>query len=656
MRIGLLLVLLLMVTRLCGQSQADSLKRELTRLDLRRPGFARDTMRVRVLCDLATATKEWSAARVYWQYAIDVSEKINWTAGRLEAYRGMGKHLVKKSLYANATYFYYKGLNLAETSGDLRYLGEGYRVLGIALDMADDYAAARRNHAKAIGIARKFGDKFLYLNALNSLGSSYYRSGDYGKALGCFTRCVRENQPVDSVQQCWFLTNIAATYRDLRRYDSAGATYRRLLHYGRYLAPTDSAYALADLAMTSARMNKADDALRYGQRALSMVPGLTGGFTIAHVYEAASEAYQANGRWPEALRHYRSFIAMRDSTLHQEERQRLEGMRMMYENEKQKAALALAQGREADHRRSNRLLWMGVGSLGLLGAVLVVTNYLLRRRRLEIERQKSQIEELNGSLERRVAERTAELQSANEALLRKNREIEEALFKGQRLERKRVASELHDNLGGTLAAIKWKVEALLLSELDERERKIYEDVHRMIKQAYGEVRLLSHNFMPAVLEKEGIEQAFVQLSEQVNRAGRMRINVRTQPVDGLLDARQRLELYSVGMELITNVLKHAQATECNVTLTGEANCVELSIADDGVGLPPEEMETGMGLKNINARIGTIGGTWRIQTGVRQGTTVVIRIPVGNHPAPDTGGRADDDRPSVENQTQAASVR
>lgn len=652
MRIGLLLVLLLVGTRLCGQSKADSLRRELARLEQSRPGFARDTTRVRVLCQLAAATKEWQAARVYWEQAMNVAEKMDWVVGRLEAYRGMGRHLVQKSLYANATYFYYKGLNLAEKTGNLRYQAEGYRVLGIALDWAGNFTEARRNHARAVEAARKLGHKFLYLNALNSTGSSYHRSGEYSKALACFKRCIRENQPIDSVQQSWFLTNIAATYRDLRRYDSATATYAVLLRYGRYLAPIDSAYAFADLAMLSARTGKPPLALRYSQQALTIVPRLTGGLTIAHVYEATSEAHQAARNWPVALRYYQNFISMRDSILHQEERQRLEGMRMVYENEKQKTDLALAQQREVAQRRSNRLLWLGVGGLALFGTLLLSVNYLLRRRRQEIEQQKLQIEDLNSSLEKRVAERTAELQAANEALLRKNREIEEALLKGQRLERKRVASELHDNLGGTLAAIKWKVESVLLNEanLDSRERKIYEDVYRMIKQAYGEVRLLSHNFMPAILEKEGLEQAFVSLAEHVNKAGRMKLLVQTDAVSDALDSRQRLELYSIGMELVTNVLKHAQASECRVTIGREADEIVLTIADNGIGLPLEQTEKGMGLQNINTRVEAIGGQWNIQSQPDQGTSVTVRVPV---PAESAAGR---DRPAEEGQSPLAPSR
>lgn len=270
----------------------------------------------------------------------------------------------------------------------------------------------------------------------------------------------------------------------------------------------------------------------------------------------------------------------------------------------------------------------------MLGGALVVTNYLLRKRRREIERQRNEIAELNDSLEQRVTERTAELQRVNTELLRKNREIEEALLRGQTLERKRVASELHDNLGGTLTAIRWRMESLKTDELNEVERQIYQELHQMITRAYSEVRLLSHHMMPEILEKEGLETALRELAVPINKSKRLTLTVDAEQVSHLLDPRHQLELYSVVLELLTNILKHARATQAEVRLGQDESGLFVRVTDNGVGMAADQVAAGMGMKNIQTRLNVIGGTWKMDSLPGAGTTFTIQLPLSIlHPVP-----------------------
>lgn len=118
-----------------------------------------------------------------------------------------------------------------------------------------------------------------------------------------------------------------------------------------------------------------------------------------------------------------------------------------------------------------------------------------------------------------------ELQVANDELIMKNQEILEALTKGQTIERKRVALELHDNLGSTLSALKWRLETINGDNLNEKERKVYAGIVDMMKNAYAEVRLISHNMLPVELEERGLFEALNKFINDINISDKLNIKL-----------------------------------------------------------------------------------------------------------------------------------
>lgn len=200
-------------------------------------------------------------------------------------------------------------------------------------------------------------------------------------------------------------------------------------------------------------------------------------------------------------------------------------------------------------------------------------------------------------------------------------------MKGQTLERKRVASELHDNLGSTLTAIQWYMESLLASnEAGSHLDKNYDDLYNMISRAYGEVRLLAHHMMPDVLEKEGLEVALHELAVPINKSQRLHLNVDTKQVSPYLTTQQKFELYSIALELCTNILKHAQASEAEILLNRTEKGIIMSVSDNGIGMPTDKQKGSMGLKNIQSRLKAIGGRYSIRSIEGEGTMVLIHIP------------------------------
>lgn len=205
-------------------------------------------------------------------------------------------------------------------------------------------------------------------------------------------------------------------------------------------------------------------------------------------------------------------------------------------------------------------------------------------------------------------------------LLQQNAELQAALLEGQTTERKRVAADLHDNLSSTLTAVRWNLMALNKNNLNERERNLYEEVMTMTTSAHDQVRLISHNLLPEELEKEGITRALERLVSKLNRSGKVHFNLTIAHLEERLSKKTEFELYSIILELTHNVIKHSGATEAEILLIRQNECIYLTVSDNGKGLA-ENRENGMGIQNVESRVKSLNGKWEMHS--QEGKGVVF---------------------------------
>ena len=277
-----------------------------------------------------------------------------------------------------------------------------------------------------------------------------------------------------------------------------------------------------------------------------------------------------------------------------------------------------------DIEQQNLMRTVLVGGLAMLFGFVIV---YYRKNRL-IYRQKREIEGLNLELEEKVIARTAELKLANDQLRAKNREIEEALLRGQTLERKRMAADLHDSLGGLLAAIKMSMSALNPAHMSDREQEIYYNLLNMAKEAFAEIRYLSHNLQPDELEKQGLAEALTRLVNKLNLSQKVtfQLDIAALP---RLGKTAEFNLYSICIELCSNIIRHSEATEADILFRRFNNELNMIVKDNGRGMDPADA-TGMGLRNIQARMDLIKGRYEIHSGIGEGTTFIFILPVSSN--------------------------
>ena len=211
-------------------------------------------------------------------------------------------------------------------------------------------------------------------------------------------------------------------------------------------------------------------------------------------------------------------------------------------------------------------------------------------------------------------------------LLKQNAELQAALLQGQTIERKRVAADLHDSLGSTMSSLIYTVNAIDTNNLDHDEKNVYRHLKQMLDTAYNEIRLLSHNLLPEEFEKQGLNEALRHFVRKINQTKTIQFDLAIDPQLGRLSPKIEFELYSISLELINNILKHAHATKASVDLAREQNQVKLFIADNGRGFFDNESD-GKGMKNVKARVESLNGTWQYNSKQNIGTSSAISIPI-----------------------------
>jgi signal transduction histidine kinase/ligand-binding sensor domain-containing protein len=225
------------------------------------------------------------------------------------------------------------------------------------------------------------------------------------------------------------------------------------------------------------------------------------------------------------------------------------------------------------------------------------------------------------------------------------------LIDSQERERKRIAAELHDSLGQQLVIIKNR--ALLgarhtpeptADDLDPA-REQFDEIASTASAAIDEVREIAYHLRPFHLDRLGVRSTIEAMVERVSAATGIAFSLDLQQLDGLQSKDAEINLYRVLQESVTNISKHAQATEASIAITCEGDTLHITVRDNGRGFAQDTRKaadadrpaTGIGLAGIAERVRILGGTHTVRSSPGRGTTLEFRLP---RPAsPDASAKA-----------------
>lgn len=551
-------------------------------------------------------------------------------------------------IYKNAEDAYEFGINAKKEIGeplDSVNYANLLKVVGSAAQMLGKYEQALIIHRESALVTKKLNLPKSHADCLSNIANVFYYINQYENAIKYIKQSLIYYAQVDSVDAkiAMKYNTLGVIYNETNQKDSAIYYYNKALDLlgGDNL---DLALVLGNLGALNDELNNSELALEYHVKSKEIrekfedFEGLA--WTLNHigkVYLKQGKYVKAKGSFMQALVYatqvgllyqqkeinkdlfkaflrldqidsaafyFSEFELLNDSINKESLNKNIQEMEAKYQLEKKEAALALSNEKSARlsaENQTNKLYLSGAIVLLILlaGGFFVVNRSYQQRRKIASMQLELKSNELN------------EMMSQQEAASLS------AMLKGQEEERERIAKDLHDRLGGTLAALKLGMR--------RAENKVEKEELDMLDGAVIEVRNIAHNLSAGVMEKAGLRVALLELKKMIERSGAIKFDVFVQSNLSEVGQETALELYRIVQELTNNTIKHANATSISVQATMTTTNFNLIFEDNGDGFTQNEISEGMGLRNMRARAEKINGTFHLDSSPGRGTIAIIEI-------------------------------
>ncbi|RYG50927.1 MAG: hypothetical protein EOO01_09600 [Chitinophagaceae bacterium] len=414
--------------------------------------------------------------------------------------------------------------------------------------------------------------------AADSLGSSKIKSAFYNNLGNCY---LYSNRP-DSAR--YYFTQCLAM-------DSANG----LAHY-----MVDNYLTLGQLSL---KQNQNEEAKRYFNAAIKLSDSINENQFKAQAWKALSTIYKNENNLSLALQAKDSASVVKDRMINEKSENKIAELQELYEAEKKEQTIAMQQLKLS----RQQLLLMGSG---VLLASLIMSAWLLYRR------YKSKKEK--------------ELQAA---VMKQREKATIDILQAEDQERRRIAAELHDGVGQVMLAAWINLQAIepQTDSMNDEQKRSFSKAVAMVGEGCKEVREVSHALMPRAILSKGLTQAVQDFLKQIDE-NIITVRFNANPGKSPDDVTASL-LYRIIQESVNNTLKHASATELDITIDNTEEGISIQIEDNGKGFDVEqainnnESSAGLGLQNIKHRVAYLQGSVEWDSSPGNGTVVTIFVPV-----------------------------
>jgi len=512
--------------------------------------------------------------------------------------------------------YYKKALKIFEEEQDLESIAKINLEIYLLIDSQNNLDTNKDNYLNAIyKYALTSKSKKWLASYYTNYGVEKLKSSKGDSAKFYFLKALQLAEELDSTEmQTNISINIGSTFsRKFQNQDSAIFYYHNALNI--YYSDTivsknlnTEFYIFNNLGNAYRRKKDYKRALEYYGKAEKLELPKLNRKSKKILYSNMDATYYYMEDWYNAYDYLYKYDSIKDIINLKEQNSTIANIEEKYDNEKLRADNLESEAKRIQNRN---LLF---GSLGVLlfGGI----TFLLVQK--------------NTKRKQKLAEQEKEIESQKLATVLKEQELTaiDAMIEGQEKERQRIANDLHDDLGGLMATVKLHFNALK----DKDSPELFEKTNTLIEEAYQKVRTVAHAKNSGVIAKQGLLKAVENMAEKISASNKIQIDVIDHGLDNRLENSLELTLFRIIQELITNVIKHAEATEVTIHLTNHDDTINIMVEDNGKGFNPNQVtktNKGMGISSIDKRVEHLDGKLTIESEKDKGTTVIIDIPIDN---------------------------
>ncbi|NHF59972.1 tetratricopeptide repeat protein [Flavobacteriaceae bacterium TP-CH-4] len=455
------------------------------------------------------------------------------------------------------------------------------------------------NYQKALELATKLKAHRLKNKIAANLSYCYMNKEQYDQAIAIGKRALAESSINNFSPKYIIPSNIGSSYQLLKQYDSA-LYYFEMSHRLASDSGVKLHIATADYDIGSFYFDQGmpEKAIPYFMQSYALSDSIESYPAIARASRSLSHAYEQQGDYRNSLRFLKKHQIIEDTLAERSKQKKLEEFQTKYatkEKEEQILILDKENAQKAaiiqqkEYQRT--LLWTIFTSIVLLLGFGMWGWHRMNKKKLL---------------------------SKQENLRYKS------IIETEQKERKRIAQDLHDSLGQTISAIRMQAASLTLPEDQE---PAHGKLIKQVDHAYDELRNISHNIMPDTLIKLGLVPAIRELVTELTVDNMLKIELQAEEPVQHLSEDESVNLFRIVQEILSNTIKHAQATLVNVILENNNKHFALRISDNGKGMDPNTIDVskGLGWKNIVSRATLISAKMDVKSQPDHGTTISILL-------------------------------
>jgi two-component system, NarL family, sensor kinase len=621
-----------------------------------------DTARVNALIELfntAVFLKQRQEVTPYRLEALTLSRKLHYTSGLAHCYVATGAFYKSASDYDRAHLYFDSAIIMAGSSNQkelLQIKAGASRQKGAIYFQQENFYMALDCYFEALKTADSvntertptvYGNIIKIYTALNNYAKAteyaeknlalVEASGKYeDKEFAYFSYiglCIAKK---DFRTASLYLDKIAPHVPDSIQVQSTFGYYQKRGEVSYYEKQHETAYryfrqawpyamkgghlvsksaCLKFLSATALQLNQPDSAREYALQNLAIADEMKSTTPKIDALINLSNYYNAVGNKAKAYELSRDALALKDSIAVEQNQRQTYVLGAIYEADKQQQKILQLQSEKEKETISAK-------QQSLLNKIFIALLFIVGLLAFLFYRNFKNREILNRQQRELQAQKIKELEKDKQLL------TIDAMLRGQEEERKRIAKDLHDGLGGMLSGVK-------LSFMNVRDNMVltpenqagFERTIVMLDNTVGELRKVAHNLMPEILLRFGLEEALNDYCDSIEATTGIKVIYQQVGDNRQLGNAAEAAIYRIVQELMNNVLKHAAATQIVVQVTKHSEKVTVTVEDNGKGFDPALVagKKGAGLLSIQHRVNYFKGTLDLNSSPGNGSSVTIEL-------------------------------